>query len=106
MYVAPETDKVLISLVFQKSMEEKIEWLNNAIIVSDSEVDLAVKERITGAKRRILKHHEYPEDLYEPGDLLIEVEVDNKYVFTNKKLIIFNPIQKEKPEMIFWCAKE
>ena len=106
LLIHPETKTIFLSMVFQKDQEDKIEWLNNAIIVSDSEVDLVVKERITGAKRRVLKHYEYPQDLYDPGDLLIEVEVDNKYVFKNKKLIIFNPIQKEKPEMIFWCVKE
>lgn len=106
LYINPEKKKILVAITFKETLQTKTDWINNTIIVSDSEIDVAIKERIIGAKRRILHINEYPEDLYDVGDLLIEIDVDEHYVFKNKKLILFNPISELIPESICWCVKE
>ncbi|USO02445.1 MAG: type VI secretion system baseplate subunit TssK [Alphaproteobacteria bacterium] len=105
VHIDETKNKLLLSVTFKEEVDTKTDWVNNTIIVSDSMLDTAISERITGAKRRILKVSEYPDDLFDVGDLLVEIEIDEKYVFNNKKLILFNPIDKELPESIFWCVK-
>ena len=90
-----QTDKPFymgISFPSSLSTEDRLAWVNNAIISNKKELERHVIARTLGYQRTLLNSEHYPNGFFNYEDILLLVEPSSA-----EQLIVINPLDNEKP---------
>lgn len=97
-------DKLIIGLKSPANVPESsmVQWLNNAVIVSQSHVERAQENRILGAPRAHIQSAQRIKLIPDRGTILCEITPDTRFIAPEEKLYIFNISDQEeqRPESI------
>lgn len=87
------TQRIMVGLRTSTSMTESemIDWMKDAIIVSESMLEAVRVRRITGAPRHLIDEAETYDLMAGRGVCLFGVKTDNAFVKADERLYIFNP---------------
>jgi type VI secretion system protein ImpJ len=102
--------KLFLGVCAQKAMSEYQleEWMNDAIICSDSLLESTFSKRITGAKRRMVPTNEVRELNPSRGVLIYEISTDDPFIILDEPLNIINPadtLAKRPRDIILYQKK-
>jgi type VI secretion system protein ImpJ len=67
------------------------EWMHNAVIGSDSALDVIQMRRVTGAVRQLMRDEDLYDIMPSRGVVVFKITVDGDFVRLDQKLNIFNP---------------
>ncbi|MBW8309811.1 MAG: type VI secretion system baseplate subunit TssK [Candidatus Paracaedibacteraceae bacterium] len=95
------TQRLMIGLKGSSTLTERelIDWMKDAIIVSESMLESVRVRRIVGAPRQVMDNSEI-NDLMPGRDIVMfGIKTDNAFVSANERLYIFNPadIPEKRP---------
>ncbi len=72
------------------------EWMQGAVIASDSAIETVQKKRITGAMRQLVRDQDLQEIMPSRGVVVFRISFDGEFVLPDQKLNIFNPGDTEE----------
>lgn len=87
------TNRIMIGLRTSSTMTEPemIDWMKDAIIVSESMLEAVRVRRITGAPRKLMDEAETLDLMAGRGVCLFAIKTDNAFIKSDERLYIFNP---------------
>ncbi|AIK96382.1 type VI secretion system baseplate subunit TssK [Candidatus Odyssella acanthamoebae] len=87
------TQRLMVGLKSNGALTEGelIDWMKDAIIVSESMLESVRVRRIVGAPRKVMDNSEINDLMPGRGIVLFSVKTDNAFVSANDRLYIFNP---------------
>lgn len=93
------TQRLMIGLKSNGTLSESelIDWMKDAIIVSEPMLESVRVRRILGAPRQVMDNTEINDLMPGRGVVLFNIKTDNAFIIPNERLYIFNPADtKEK----------
>ena len=104
------TNTFLIGMRAPKGMNESQmeEWLMDAVICSDSAIELVRNHRITGTKRVMLGNESVSDLMPGRGMIVAEVTFDPEFIAPEQNLNIFNPsdtAERRPVEIVLYVSK-
>jgi len=87
------TQRLMIGLKGSGTLTERelIDWMKDAIIVSESMLESVRVRRIVGAPRQIMDNSEINDLMPGRGIVMFGIKTGNAFVSPNERLYIFNP---------------
>lgn len=82
------------------TLEDTNRWIKNAIITTEDKLTQMQDQRVTGAKRILIKYSDKLDLKETPDMLLVEITLNPSYITPNKMLCIMNFEQDNTPEKI------
>lgn len=99
---ADATEKITIGVIKKadKTLDDALKWINNAIITTEDKLTKMQDQRIIGAKRNVVKYSNKLDVKTNSQMLVIEIILDEAYITPNKMLCIMNLDLESAPEAI------